>query len=407
MHITYITEGTNGDIRPAIALSLGLQQAGHRVTLVVQPPENKELIIKYGLECITFEYSIEFLDFLGQLWTICKANKTKAIICSDVRFYCAYIAEELQIPCYIASLAPFYTTRTFPCMRSSTKLNLGAIANWISYHSFDRRFWQSQREMLNQGREEVLNLPRLSYWAGIIRWIHQKKIPCLFCHSLAFLPKPSDWPDWVHVTGYCFLEDFVDWQPPKELVEFIEAGSPPVYVGFGNKGDWSDWDKHWNSEKLTKMVTDAVAKLGQRAILLVGDDLTANIQLPKNVFTIKWGSFDWLFPRMKAVVHHGGLGTIHAALKAGVPSIIVPFDDENYFWGNRLTEQGLSPSSIEQKQLSAEKLADAIRFVIADKDINQKVREVSKQIQAEDGVAKTVEVFHQHLQNYESIKLNG
>jgi sterol 3beta-glucosyltransferase len=172
MHITYITEGTSGDIRPAIALSLGLQKAGHKITLVVQPPENKELILKYGLECKTVEESEEFLNFLGELWTICKYNKTKAIICSDVRFFCAYIAEKLQIPCYIASLAPFYTTNAFPCMRSSTKLNLGTVANWISYHSFDRSFWQSQRKMLNQGREEVLKLPRLSHWAGIIRYQH-------------------------------------------------------------------------------------------------------------------------------------------------------------------------------------------------------------------------------------------
>ena len=154
------------------------------------------------------------------------------------------------------------------------------------------------------------------------------------------------------------------------------------------------------------MVIDAVAKSGQRAILLEGDDLTANIQLPKNVFTIEWASFDWLFPRMTAVVHHGGLGTTHAALKAGVPSVIVPCDEENYFWGNRLTEQGLSPPLIPQKQLSAEKLAEAIKMVIADEGIHQKVKEVSKRIQTEDGVTKAVEIFHQHLQNYEPITIN-
>jgi sterol 3beta-glucosyltransferase len=146
------------------------------------------------------------------------------------------------------------------------------------------------------------------------------------------------------------------------------------------------------------MVIDAVAKLGERAILFEGDDLTTNIQLPKNVFTIEWASFDWLFPRMKVVVHHGGLGTIHAALKAGVPSIIVPDDAENYFWGNRLTEQGLSPPLIEQKQLSAESLAKTIEFTLVDKNIHQKITEVSQRIQEEDGVARAVEIFHQHAQ---------
>jgi sterol 3beta-glucosyltransferase len=407
MHIKFITSGADGDIRPAIALGLGLQKAGHKVS-IISTSVYENIIIESGLDCIAIideDLGNSFLrdplpqDLLDKLWNVFK--DADAVICSHLWFLCCYIAEALEIPCYIFGVIPFSPTNVFPFASVSTKASLGSILNWITYYSFDIRLWKLLQKSINQWREEVLKLPRLSYWAGIIRWIHQKQIPCLYTYSPAFLPKPSNWADWVHVTGYWFLDDS-SYQPPKELVEFIETGSPPVYIGFGNRGEfhenWESWDKNWTPEKLTNMVIDAVAKSGQRAILLEGDDLTAKIQLPKEVFTIEWASFDWLFPRMKAVVHHGGLGTTHAALKAGVPSVVVPCDEENYFWANRLTERGLSPL-IEQKQLSAEKLAEAIKFVVANEDIHRKVTEVSRQIQAENGVGQAVKVFHQHLQN--------
>jgi sterol 3beta-glucosyltransferase len=395
MHITYITTGSDGDIRPAIALSVGLQKAGHRVSLVTTP-DYEASIVKRGLEHIAIadDELANFIpappkkEFLHKLWTICQGSD--AIICSNFMFLCSYIAEKLKIPCYIASMIPFSPTRNFPFAYISSRLKLGKFANWISYYVFDQLLWQSLRKPLNQWREKVLDLTPLPYWLGTIRWIQQKQIPCLYSHSPALLPKQSDWSDRVYVTGYWFLDSSVDWQPPKDLVEFLEVGSPPVYIGFGNYGDW-------NSTSLAKIVLEALSYSGQRAILLSGKDFSDRSQLPKEVFPIEWASFEWLFPRMAAVIHHGGLGTIHAALKAGVPSVIIPTDEENFFWGNRLVELGLSPPLIKQKQLSAEKLAEAINFVVTNKSIRKKAAEIGKQVRREDGVATAVEIFHQHL----------
>jgi sterol 3beta-glucosyltransferase len=414
MHITYLATGTSGDVRPAIAFSLGLQRTGHRVSLITTP-DFETLVTTVGLEyiSITDDEIGEFIpelpseNLLNKLWTI--FQDTDAIICIHYWFLCSYIAEKLKVPCYISSVIPFSPTNTFPYLFVSTRSNLGSIFNWMSYHFSDQQLWHLLRKSLNKWRQEVLELSPLPYWSGIIRWLNQKQIPCLYHHSPALLPEPSDWPDWVHATGYWFLDDFTSWQPPKDLVEFIQTGSPPIYIGFGHEHE-EEWNpKTLTKETLTSIVLETLAKTGQRCILLKGKDygFSDSVQFPKEVFTIEWASFDWLFPRMKAIVHHGGLGTIHAALKAGVPSVIVPYDVDNVFWGNRLVEQGLSPPLIEQKQLSAKKLADAIRFVLADENIHRKVTEVSKRIQAEDGVTKAVEIFHQHLQNYELIKFNG
>lgn len=267
MNITYVTVGSDGDIKPAIALSLGLQKVGHQVNLAycsngVSFDNHKEYISKWGLESIALDEE-EYIP--SNLWNICQ--NTDAIISSDAVFYCSYIAEKLKIPYFVACMLPFYPTRAFPYAYASSKSNLGHIFNWMSYHFFDRCFWQSRRKPINQWRQEVLNLPPLPYWSGIIHWIQQKQIPCLYSHSPVLLPKPPDWPDWVHITGYWGLDDSVDWQPPKNLVEFLEAGSPPVYIGFGNKGGW-------DAEKLTKLVLEALGRSRQRGILLIGEDFS-------------------------------------------------------------------------------------------------------------------------------------
>jgi sterol 3beta-glucosyltransferase len=413
MHIKYITWGSYGDVRPAVSLGLGLQKAGHKVSIIATP-EFENFITSAGLEyiLITEDEMGDYIpdprlkpnrptkELLNKLWSI--FQDADAIICTPYWFICSYIAEKLEIPCYISAVILLSPTNTYPFVYASRKPTLGSIFNWMSYYFYDLRLWQSLRQSLNQWREEVLGLPRLSYWAGVIHWIDQKQIPCLYSHSPAFVPKCSNYSDWIHVTGYWFL-DSPNWQPPEDLVEFIEAGSPPVYVGIGNADNLK-------SKQLTQTIVEGIVKSGQRGILLKKKDSKNSdnyVQLPKEVFTIEWASYDWLFPRMKAVVHHGGLGTIHAAFKAGVPSIIFPLDEENYFWGNRLVEQGLTSSLIEEKRLSAEKLAEAIKFVITDQTTCHNVTTMSKKVQAEDGVSKAVEVFHQHLQNYESIKLNG
>ena len=214
--------------------------------------------------------------------------------------------------------------------------------------------------------------------------------PTLYSYSPTVLPKPKDWPDWVHVTGYWFLESEPNWQPPVDLVNFLNAGPPPVYVTFG-----SILIDH-NPETLTKLVLDAVARTGQRVILDIGWGGLRTLELPDWAFAVGSDSapHDWLLPQVKAAVHHGGTGTTFAGLRAGLPTVIIAAFGETFFWGQRIADIGVGLPPIPKKELSVERLAAAIHTAINDKDIQACVADIGKRIRAEDSVARAVEAFH-------------
>jgi UDP:flavonoid glycosyltransferase YjiC (YdhE family) len=187
-----------------------------------------------------------------------------------------------------------------------------------------------------------------------------------------------------------FLDRPADWQPPSDLGDFLAAGSPPVYIGFGSAISL-------DPEARTKLVLEALACTGQRGILATGWGGLSNSDLPDSVFQIEAVPHDWLFPQMAAVVHHGGAGTTAAGLRAGVPSIIVPFVGDESFWGQQIANLGVGPSPIPQEQLSVEQLTTAIHTATNDQAMRDRAVTLGQKIREEDGVARTVEAFHCHL----------
>ncbi len=145
-----------------------------------------------------------------------------------------------------------------------------------------------------------------------------RSTPMLSAYSPSIIPHPADWPESVTVTGYFFLDSQSDWQPSPELKAFLDAGDPPVYFGFGSMAGR-------NPEQLAKLILEALAKSGQRGLLLTGWGGLRSELVPDNVFVVDCRPHGWLFPRMAAVVHHGGAGTTAEGLRAGVPTVIVPF----------------------------------------------------------------------------------
>ncbi|MCP4593378.1 MAG: glycosyltransferase family 1 protein, partial [bacterium] len=155
-------------------------------------------------------------------------------------------------------------------------------------------------------------------------------------------PKPSDWGEQAHVTGYWFLDHVSDWQPPADLVRFLESGPPPVYVGFGSM-------MSRRAEQTTRITLDALKQSGQRGLIATGWGALSQSDLPDEVFLIESVPHDWLFPRTAAVVHHGGAGTTGAGLRAGVPGIVVPFGGDQPFWARRVEALGVGPAPIPRK----------------------------------------------------------
>jgi len=212
----------------------------------------------------------------------------------------------------------------------------------------------------------------------------------LYCYSPAVVPRPPDWSEHAHVTGYWFLDHLPDWQPPHDLVDFLESGPPPVYVGFGSMTSR-------DPEKTSRIVLDALRQSGQRGVIATGWGGLSQSGLPGEVFVTEAVPHDWLFPRMAAVAHHGGAGTTGAGLRAGVPSIIIPVTDDQPFWGRRVNALGAGPAPIPRKRLTAERLAHAISVAVTDDSIRKRAAELGETIRAEDGVGNAVRIFNQMI----------
>ncbi len=139
-------------------------------------------------------------------------------------------------------------------------------------------------------------------------------------------------------------------------------------------------------EKMTELVFDAIELAGQRAILLGGwRDLGAG-DLPDHIFRIGFAPHDWLFPRMRAVVHHGGAGTTAAGFQAGAPNVIIPFFADQAFWACRIETLHVGVKGPPRKRLTAEKLAEAINLAIVDENIRANAAELGVRIRSENGV---------------------
>jgi UDP:flavonoid glycosyltransferase YjiC (YdhE family) len=175
------------------------------------------------------------------------------------------------------------------------------------------------------------------------------------------------------------------WAPPADLIDFLQAGSPPVYVGFGSLS-------HRNPQETADLVLQALEQANQRAVLLSGWSGMQDLKVPDTTFVIDSIPHAWLFPRVAAVVHHGGAGTTAAGLRAGKPSVIVPFFGDQPFWGRRVAALGVGPAPIPRRKLTVERLARAIHQAVTDEDMCQRASQLGATIRAEDGLAQAAAV---------------
>ncbi len=247
------------------------------------------------------------MDMVEDAYAACR--DADAIICLGV--FSAFgqaIAEALGIPIINVEPTPLLSTRAFPAPSWPIQKDLGGLHNYVSGMAMLQVIWQWYRPFVNDFRQR-LGLPTYTA-AEFYRTL--RSTPMLSAYSPNIIPHPADWPDSVHITGYFFLDTPSDWQPSPELEAFLEAGDPPVYIGFGSMAGR-------NPEQLARLILEALAKSGQRGLLLTGWGGLRPELVPDNVFVVDSAPHSWLFPRMAAVVHHGGAGTTAEGLRAGVP----------------------------------------------------------------------------------------
>jgi len=418
MRIVILSFGTRGNVQPYLALALGLQAAGHEVVLAA-PKNFSGFVTKAGIQCFPMDtdvlslvraetgrllinasllsrvrlYRRMFPQIVEEMSNECwqAAQSAEAIIYDAPVVAGPHIAEKLGVPAFIATHLPtIRPTDRYPhpsfVQRLPVGLSLGGVLNKLTY-SFVRPFVTfpdpySFLPLQNEFRERTLGLPPQPREATPLE-IRGKPIPLLYNFSPHVIRPAEDWSN-TTVTGYWFLPRQDDWQPPPDLEEFLGSGPPPVYVGFGSMT--SD-----RPHEVAKTVISALKNSGQRGII----DPAWGAMEPEvdgdSVFWIKDPPHEWLFPRVSAVVHHGGPGTMMMALRYGKPNVVCPFSFDHAYWGKLVEGLGVGSRSIPQRKLSEESLAEAIRRVVTDAKIRERAVDLGAKIRAEDGVGRAVE----------------
>jgi sterol 3beta-glucosyltransferase len=419
MRIDILTFGSRGDVQPYVALGLGLQSAGHRVRLVTLGGF-EEFVRGYGLDHVAVapspkdiaataegkdwirqrETVIGFIrgfvrvarsvieEGIANYWRVCQDTEALVASASGI-VVAAHVAEKMAVPLVRANVAPSAPTRYDWCGRTSPAIAARGAWEALAGASVRILFWQGFSRRTNRARQNVLGLPPLPLhepWTVLNR----RRVPLLDGYSAVVVKRPPDWGNWIHVTGYWFLEDSPEWIPPSEVVDFLESGPPPVFVGFGST-------PFPGASAATEVVVKALERAGQRGIVVAGSSGLAKGRLSDQVLSIDSAPHGWLFPRVAAAVHHAGAGVTGAALQAGLPSVTVPVFGDQPFWARRVFELGAGPRPIPAKRLSIEALASAIRSATDDEKIRCRAADIGRQIRAEDGVARAVEAFHQHV----------
>lgn len=417
MKITVFAAGSRGDIQPCVVLCRGLQQAGYRVRLAA-PEDFAQFVQQHGVDFYPLRGDVQqimasdtgraFMEKGGanpiksiravrkmirpivmsmaeDAYAACR--DAEAMICLGV--FSAFgqsIAEALRIPIVNIEPTPLLPTRAFPAPSWPVQRDLGRWHNYLSGVVMLWVIWLWYCPFVNDFRRK-LGLPAYTF-ARFYRAL--KATPLLSAYSPGIIPRPPDWPDSVHVIGYLFLDTQADWQPAPELQAFLAAGDPPVYIGFGSMAGRTP-------EQLAQLVVEALAQSGQRGVLLTGWGGLQTDLIPDHVFVLESAPHSWLFPRMTAVVHHGGAGTTAEGLRAGVPTIIVPFVLDQSFWGARIKAMGLGPAPIPRKKLTAERLAGAIKIAVTNSGMKQRAQSCGETIRAENGIDSAVKIIERYF----------
>jgi UDP:flavonoid glycosyltransferase YjiC (YdhE family) len=421
MRITLLALGSQGDVQPFIALAHELARQGHEPRILAIA-DYGPLVRGYGVafspviglasDLMDRELVYGFLDrtsdpvqmalkfmrgvapFILKLFQDCweACRETELIIASSLGALAAYpLSEKLGVPCYVVHMHPNAPTRAFPHMFFPALpgwLPLRGRYNRLTHLLGEQGLSQLLRAQTNRARRDVLGLAALS--AGD-SWRRAASPAALMFHAYSgsVAPPPPDWSDRVHVTGYWYLEPPADWKPPAELVSFLEGGPPPVYVGFGS----NLMGRH--PEQVIALIVQALQEAGVRGLLFSGWDELGALDLPEDIIQIQQTPHAWLFPKVAAVVHHGGAGTTAAALGAGVPSVVVPFFGDQVFWARRVSEIGAGPEPIPRKALDKERLKAAILSAVRDPALRARAAVLGKGLRSEHGARRAAELIAQ------------
>jgi sterol 3beta-glucosyltransferase len=399
--IMVLTAGSTGDVEPFAALAERLGRRGHAVTLtadagfarlapgdpvefapiradfqsLVPTPERERLSLRSKVFPV-------IRGMLEDSWTVARSTQPEVIVAHQKSLAAPHLAEKLGVPHVQALTVPMLTpTGEFP-VPGIVRGNLGAVLNRASYRLVDL-LTRPYAGMIRDWRSDSLALrPRGNPPAPA---------KTLYCYSPSLVATPADWPPDTIATGFWLREGRSDTDALNpELESFLAAGEPPIYIGFGSSVGP-------NPAQLGTVVSSAVAQAGIRAVIASGWGALRGLQVSSQTIVIETAPHRSLFPRVAAVVHHGGAGTTAAGLLAARPTVICPFQGDQHFWGAAVYRAGAGPQPMPVKNLAPERLASAIRIASNDTDMRTSAASLSERIAREDGTSRASEAIESIL----------
>ena len=392
--IVVLAAGSTGDVEPFAALAARLAGRGHQVTLAADAGFER-LAPGHGVEFAPIRADFQSLvptpggkrpsvrddvfpvmrGMLEDSWTVANARRPDAIVAHDKTLGAPHIAERLGTPHVRALTVPMLTpTREFP-LPAMVRHDLGGVLNRASYRLVGM-LSRPYAGLIRSWREGQLGLAA--------RGTPPAPARTLYCYSPSLVPTPRDWPPDAVATGYWLREG--DGEEPVDpgLEAFVAAGAPPVYVGFGSSVG-SD------PARVGTTVTEALREVGARAVIATGWGGLRGVPMDGDTMVVEGAPHRWLFPRVAAVVHHGGAGTTAAGLLAGRPTVVCPFQGDQHFWGAAVHRAGAGPEPIPAKKLTAVNLAAAVHAACEDPGIRAGASDLSQRMGREDGAGRASE----------------
>lgn len=406
MKFAIVTYGTEGDVRPFSALCRGLIDAGHEVQLLadagtldsaqalsvptaplagdIRATLNKTsiagTIARGGGFNVTVRALAKIANENSESWlrTIIEAGRScDAIVAAGLAAFAGFSAAEfLGVKAIGAGMIPITATAAFPSPFLPPKW-IPRFFNRVSHSTVNATLWRAFRERSNAARAKFNLPPRRSAWTDL---------PMIYGISPSLLRPPADWAADVQLCGQ-WLMPLPGWKPPSDLATFLAEGEAPIYVGFGSMSGFD------NAPLLDSLIEGLA---GRRVLFHAGWSDINPRNLPSTFFIIGDTPHEWLFPRTALAIHHGGSGTSHSASRAGIPSIVVPFAGDQFFWADRLRLAGVAPAAVDARRPKPAAFARALDRATS-AHMRSKAQALGEMMRAENGVAKTIGVLERIL----------
>ena len=412
MKITMIAIGSTGDVRPYCLLGRELKRRGHEITIAAFT-DFEEMVTKAGLAffpvagdvkdlmshlmkpgAVGLSYLHEAEEAIRGIAPVLLRDLTgagegaEAILCTFFGTMYYSVAEKYRVPCIQTHYFPMDPNPVMP-ISSAPWPHLGGWWCRLSYRIgyllislLEKRYLTAWR------REHGLDLRHLRTKPDYSCNGH--RIPAIYATSPLLMPRPANWDEKIYMSGFWWEPYDKAYAPPQDLLDFLAAGEKPVYIGFGSMVS-GDMDETF------RIVREAVEKSGVRAVIASG---WAEKKHPVNTESIHYVDFvphDWMFTQVAAAVHHGGAGTTASSLRAGLPTLIVPFGGDQPFWGDRVHAAQCGPAPVPRDSMTADSLAKALRDLTGNPIYREKAAAMGEGMRNEHGVQTAADIIEREI----------